>query len=206
MTAGGTIGVGGDNLIYNRNQIVSSKPFDTGAIASNLRNWSAQTATTSTAHFYEFSLSADAGSMLNINTISFDWRTLVNFDYQGMPVGNSLNFLAGIWYSADGGEYQQLGSDYMTSAARISSASGQGMSNLVNVSENMSLPDPVQSITFRISFGVNGATDDSMDKAGVFNFLQNLRIDGETVTAPIPESSTAALALLGFAGLLRRRR
>ncbi len=145
--------------------------------------------------YLQFTLTADGGNQLDLDTVSFDFA-----------VGNRAKYVVGqdvtggyqLYYSTD------AGANFST-AGSAGSLTAFGTANIVddvieiaNVSYDLSGIANTDSVIFRVGFSDNTG---NVDQGIAF---QNIQALGSVVA--VPEPSAAILGLLGALLLLRRRR
>lgn len=170
--AGGTAG---SNWLWNNNQ-----------------NWTAGGTPVSGSHYFQFSLTAAAGSQLDLSTLSFNWQAAIN----NSALGNTFSYQ--VFYSTDGTNYNALGSVGTKLVGNDLGASVTDWGTISAESVDLSGIADISTVTFRIAEASSTTTT-----TGSFAFFyQNISVNGDVV----PEPSAALLGSLGLLALLRRRR
>lgn len=191
------------NTFFVRNQfgtnlwISGSSPSGAGSASSDLwigvnnQNWGTVGAAVSSAHYLEFTLTADAGKTLDLTNLTFSWQAAINNQTSILDFGYQL------FASADGGSYASVGSGGTKSvgnALGVSTDWGTITSENINVNSL----DGANTVTFRLA--MNNPINTTA--GGYAQFFRNVTVNG----AVVPEPSSALLGGLGLLALMRRRR
>ena len=177
----GSVDLGGDGnvttndfwYIVNANQDLGSDPGAGSAVASD---------------YWGFTLTADAGSSLDLTSLTFDYGV-------GHNDGGTSDFGYRVFTKVDGGAFTSIATGGVASASYTAGDwSGQASGNI----DLTSLATTVDggNVEFRIQMWSSSAS------GGAIQAFQNITTNG----AVVPEPSSIALLGLGGLALLRRRR
>ena len=179
----GDINLGGnvpaDDFWYvvNANQDLSSDPGEFSALTDD---------------YFGFTLTADAGSQLDLNTLTFDWGFGSN---DAALTGTTIGYR--VFASVDGGSFVSLGVESFNGDVAIDTwVDGTAGNYDLN---GLGLTTDGGSVEFRVQ------TFSTSSGGGVMQAFQNISVDGALVAVPEP-SSTALIGLAGLGFILRRRR
>jgi len=159
VTAGAIAGSGlnaGGTQFFLRNQfgsglwITGSSPTAAGPASSDLwlgvnnQNWGAVASPVSSAHYLEFTVTADAGKTLDLASLTFNWQAAINNQTSVLDFGYQL------FASKDGGAYASVGSGGSKS---VSNAQALSTDWGTITSENVDINslDGANTVTFRLA-------------------------------------------------------
>jgi len=177
--------------------ITGSSPTAAGSASSDLwigvknQGWGTVGAAVSSAHFLEFTLTADTGKTLDLTNLTFSWQAAINNQTDILSFGYQL------FASANGGSYASVGS---AGTKSVSNALALSTDWGTITSENIDINslDGANTVTFRLAMNNPNNTG-----AGSYvQFFRNITVNGTVV----PEPSAALLGGLGLLALMRRRR
>jgi hypothetical protein len=177
--------------------ITGSSPSGAGSASSDLwigvnnQNWGTVGAAVSSAHYLEFTLTADVGKTLDLTNLTFSWQTGINNQTSILDFGYQL------FASSNGGSYASVGS---AGTKSVSNALGTSTDWGTHSSENIDINalDGANTVTFRLAM-----SNPINTTAGSYvQFFRDVTVNGSVV----PEPSAALLGCMGLMVLCRRRR
>lgn len=185
VTAGAIAGSGlnaNGTQFFLRNQfgaslwVSGSSPTAAGPASSDLwlgvnnQNWGAVASPVSSAHYLEFTVTADTGLTLDMANLTFDWQAGINNQT------NTANFGYQLFASKDGGAYAPVGT---AGSKLVGNALGASTDWGAISNENIDLNslDGANTVTFRLA--MNNPLNTT---AGSYvQFLRNIMVNGVVI-------------------------
>lgn len=152
--------------------------------------------------YLSFTVQANAGYSLNLNSFSYDKGVA-----DGADPGSTVSFQTQAWYSLDGGtSWTKIQEDQNFShspGGNISSSS-----SFTNLSDVTELQNVVGSITIALSLGDNSGRNPYLTGSAhpAAYYLDNIQLAGDLTAIPEPGTFALLAGTLGLAFSVARRR